>query len=691
MKYRQSSIVLLFLLIFFGLYTEGAYAVPIFVAPKTLGQPISIVDHVTFLEDKDGSLSLNEAISRAEQFRPVNQQSRGFGYTHSTFWLRFTIDFTNYHESSWFLIQDYEHNHSTELYTPIQAPNAFQKLSDHQFVVRNELFPIHKPTFNGPATYYVRVTPTIGTNVNVFFYFATLRNTIEQVQNQSLAFGLFFGSLGILFLYNFFLLFATGNRGYLLYLYYLGPFIITFYFINGYAVIVHGPSSELSNISRIAVFASLHGMVLFARYFLALKHFAPKLDSALHVCSWVLVTCLVLFGFVIHIEWAYLTAALLILPIFTIVLAAAYYRLLQGYGPAKIYCFGWTFLVVSMFVYAAQVVGLISANAFTNYGLQIGAVVEALCFSIALAARIRTVESEINMVKKEKQKLIDEKYQYDMSLLENQRKSIEAQYNAQTDKLQITIDELARHKVIIEKSNLERKLLIDSINSKIERERRRIAYDLHDSLNTVIVTLIGQARSIRQYFVPSETASAIKEALLTAASIEKNSSYLYSTTRNLMIKLWPEVLDEFGLGVSLQSLVIEQNKLHQQCAFHANIADNFPMFNDEFNIVTYRIAQEAISNVIQHSQATYCLVQLSFEQHAYSVNVSLKITDNGIGFNLEESTSSVGLVGIRERAQSVNGNIQILARPNFGTIVTFSCSVSLKETNNKQPLMALAE
>jgi signal transduction histidine kinase len=691
MKYRLSSIGILFLFLFCGLYTAVAHAEAIFVAPKTLGQPISIVDHVSFLEDMGGTLSLNEAIARSDQFQPVNQQSRGFGYTHSTFWLRFTIDFTHYAESSWFLIQDYEHNHSTTLYTPIQTPNAFQKLFDHQFVVRNELFPIQKPTFTGPATYYVRVTPTIGTNVNVFFYFATQRNTIEQVQNQSLAFGLFFGSLGILFLYNLFLLFATRNRGYLLYLYYLGPFIITFYFINGYAVLVHGPSALLSNISRIAVFASLHGMVMFARYFLALRHFAPKLDAALHVCSWVLVTCLVLFGFVIHIEWAYLTSALLILPIFTIVLAAAYYRLFQGYGPAKIYCFGWTFLVVSMFMYATQVMGLISANAFTNYGLQIGAVVEALCFSIALAARIRTVESEIDLVKKEKQKLIDEKYQYDMTLLENQRKSIEAQYNEQADKLHLTINELAKHKLHIEKINVERKLLIDSINSKIEHERRRIAYDLHDSLNTVIVTLIGQARSIRQYFLHSEKASAIKEALLTAASIEKNSSYLYSTTRNLMIKLWPEVLDEFGLGVSLQSLVIEQNKLHQQCAFHAQIADNFPMFNAEFNIVTYRIAQESIFNVIQHSQATYCLVQLSFEQHDNYVDVSLQITDNGIGFNLDDSTSSVGLVGIRERAQSVNGQIQILTRPKFGTIVTFSCIVSSINTNTKQTLLALAD
>ena len=681
----------MFLLLFCGLHIAGVHAATVFVAPKTLDLPISIVEHLTFLEDKDGKLSLQEAIARAERFQPVNPQSRGFGYTHSTFWLRFTIDFTHFTEPNWFLIQDYEHNHSTELYAPVHSPSAFQNMSDHQFVVRNELFPIPKPAFIGPATYYVRVTPTIGTNVNVFFYFANQRNTIEQVQNQSLAFGMFFGSLGILFLYNLFLLVTTRNRGYLLYLYYLGPFIITFYFINGYAVLVHGPSDILSNISRIAVFASLHGMVMFARYFLALKHFAPKLDAALHVCSWVLVTCLVLFGFVIHIEWAYLTSALLILPIFTIVLAAAYYRLFQGYGPAKIYCFGWTFLVVSMFMYAAQIMGLISANAFTNYGLQIGAVVEALCFSIALAARIRTVESEIILVKNEKQKLIDEKYHSDMTLLENQRKSIEAQYDAQTEKLHITIDELARHKVSIEKSNLERKLLIDSINTKIEQERRRIAYDLHDSFNTVIVTLISQARSIRQYFIQHETAQAIKEVHLIAASIEKNSSYLYSTTRSLMIKLWPEVLDEFGLGVSLQSLVIEQNKLHQQCAFHANIADNFPMFNEEFNIVTYRIAQEAISNVIQHSEATYCLVQLSFEQHDNYVDVSLQITDNGIGFNLNDSTSSVGLVGIRERAQSVNGQIQILTRPKFGTIVTFSCTLSLIHADTKQTHLALTE
>lgn len=686
--YRRNSFALAWLIFLYSLSLSGAHAASVFVAPKSVDLPISIVENATYLEDKDGNLSINQVIGKQAQFKPINLQARGFGYTHSTFWVRFTIDFAHYVEPNWFLVQDYEHNHSTELFYPVDSPNRFEKLNHHQFTIRNELFPIPKPRFSEPATYYVRITPTIGTNVNTFFYIATQRSALEQVQNQSLAFGMFFGSLGILFLYNFFLWVTTRNRGYLIYLYYLGPFIFTFYFINGYAVLVHGSSAVLSNLSRITVFASLHGMVMFARYFLALKEFAPKLDIALRVCSWILVSCLVLFGFIIHIEWAYLTSALLILPIFSLVLVAAYIRLFQGYGPAKVYCFGWTFLVVSMFMYAAQVMGMIPATAFTNYGLQIGAVVEALCFSIALAARIRSVECEIDRVKKEKQKLIAEKYQYDMTLLENQRRKIEQQYNEQTDKLHQTIDELARHKINIEKSNLERKRLIDSINAKIESERRRIAYDLHDSLNTVIVALIGQARSIRQLFVQHEKETAIKEVLHTASSIEKNSTYLYSITRNLMIKLRPEVLDEFGLGVSLQSLVIEQSKLHQQCAFHSNIADNFPMFNEEFNIVIYRIAQEAISNVIKHSHATYCLVQLNFKQMENTVDITLTIADNGIGFDLAESTSSVGLVGIRERAQSVNGRIQILARPQFGTIVTFSCSVATKEKSS--PTLAMA-
>lgn len=659
----------------------------VFVAKHT-SAPSTLLEYVEYLEDPTGEMTLEGVISSSNQFKPINTQSRGFGYSHSTFWLRFTINFQQFRDQQWFLLQDYEHNKTMDLYVPIDSTKKYQRLangegiatSERQFTVRNELFAIPVPS-SPTATYYLRITPTIGTYVTADLYFSNQRNTIEHVQSQNLVFGMFYGALIILFLYNLSLWISTKDRGYLLYLYYLGPFIVTFYYINGFAVLVHGTSSWLSNLSRIAVFASLHGMVLFARYFLALKEHAPRLDLALRFCSWLLVTCMVLFGFIIHIEWAYLTSALLILPIFSIVLVAAYYRLFQGYAPARLYCFGWTFLVVNLFIYAFQVIGLISSNAFTNYGLQIGAVIEALCFSIALSDRIKIVQAENDRVKKEKAQLIADKHLYDVAMLEKERKIIENRYDLQTVELRESFEQLALHKENIERINQERHLLINSINSKIEQERRKIASDLHDSLNTVILSIIGQSRRIKDILQKHDSPSSYTSIIASADHMEENANSLYSICKNLMVRLRPEVLEEFGLGVSLQSFVIEQNKIHSSCSFHAHVPDDFPMFNDEFNIVPFRIAQESISNVIQHSKANYCLLRLTFEKCESGINMTLTIADNGVGFNIEAVNSSIGLVGMRERAQSVNGNLNIISKPQHGTVVTFSCMVNSKSSD----------
>ena len=187
-----------------------------------------------------------------------------------------------------------------------------------------------------------------------------------------------------------------------------------------------------------------------------------------------------------------------------------------------------------------------------------------------------------------------------------------------------------------------------------ERERRRIAQDLHDEVNQALtaVSLRLQA-SIEQAPAPLRRELGETKRLAGQAMEE-----LLALARQLR----PAVLDDHGLLPALHSQVRD---FADQTGIRASFDVRGPVgkLTPEQQLVVYRVTQESLSNVAQHSEAQRVDVELSFVGRTI-----LRIKDDGKGFTTRRD-GGLGLSGMRERALLVGGNLSIWSARGQGTRV----------------------
>jgi len=134
-------------------------------------------------------------------------------------------------------------------------------------------------------------------------------------------------------------------------------------------------------------------------------------------------------------------------------------------------------------------------------------------------------------------------------------------------------------------------------------------------------------------------------------------------------QLRPTALDDLGLRAAIAGLV-EQLDLPGLTAGFA-CSDDPSGLDPDIQLVIYRVSQEAIGNAVRHSGASRIDVSLARTGDAFE----LVVTDDGSGFTFEQSTSGLGLGGMRERAILVGGDLDIESRPDRGTTVRLSVPI----------------
>ncbi len=172
-----------------------------------------------------------------------------------------------------------------------------------------------------------------------------------------------------------------------------------------------------------------------------------------------------------------------------------------------------------------------------------------------------------------------------------------------------------------------------------EEERRRLGRDLHDGLGPVLtgVTLLGDAARRIVETDPKEAAALLAEmGIQTTAAV--------NDIRRLASELRPPALDSLGLVGAL-----EQHARMLE-PIHVSVYGSLPQLPAAIEVATYRIATEALTNVVRHSTATSVDVRLdSSRSHAH-----LCVTDNGSSIN-GAWVKGVGLTSMRERATELGG------------------------------------
>ncbi|OQY87974.1 MAG: hypothetical protein B6D39_12235 [Anaerolineae bacterium UTCFX2] len=192
-------------------------------------------------------------------------------------------------------------------------------------------------------------------------------------------------------------------------------------------------------------------------------------------------------------------------------------------------------------------------------------------------------------------------------------------------------------------------------------ERHRIARELHDSVTQLLygITLYCTAtsRSIR-----SKNPNNIEQNLST---IKENALQALQEMRLLILELDPPMLQKSGLVDALRtSLDVIETRTGLETELVANGINRLPR---SMETELYRIALEALNNLIRHARARKVTVELTREWNS----VYMEIRDNGIGFDLEEAIHSggMGLHNMEQRAKQIGGKIDIQSRPGGGTSI----------------------
>jgi PAS domain S-box-containing protein len=199
-----------------------------------------------------------------------------------------------------------------------------------------------------------------------------------------------------------------------------------------------------------------------------------------------------------------------------------------------------------------------------------------------------------------------------------------------------------------------------------EDERITIAREIHDELGQVL-TALKMDLSILEKTIAEQGAGSYQREV--SAEIKEMSSLVGSairTVRRLVKDLRPEMLDIVGLVAALRWQA-EQFQQHTQIHCELSLPTERVTLDPNRSIALFRILQESLTNVARHSKATTVLVKLVVEPEA----VVLEIRDNGQGISETAMTNarSFGILGMRERAISFGGNVEVRGIPGKGTVV----------------------
>lgn len=219
----------------------------------------------------------------------------------------------------------------------------------------------------------------------------------------------------------------------------------------------------------------------------------------------------------------------------------------------------------------------------------------------------------------------------------------------------------------------ENRQLTKLIQHHIEDERRSLARELHDELGQYVTAIKTFAVAIG-----NKAEAAMPEVAASAQTIVAAANHIYDGMHNIIRQLRPGALDNLGLAETLMDAVAEWQAQHPQIRFILEIDKDMKPLGETININLYRIVQEAVNNALKYSEADEIKIAL---MRTPDNKISLTVADNGVGVNMcnVDQTRHFGLLGMRERAQALNGMFTIESAPQQGVNIHVEIPMKISE------------
>ncbi len=572
----------------------------------------------TVYEDAGAKLSINEIrqLHSQNQFSGLLENRVSAKHSTSALWLHFTLPATKKSQPRYLVIGP------GYLDTAILYENgAKENTEQHRQVagdsVRFRDKPVNHPLHVFPLSqkaksYFLQVSSEGILRVNWEVQDQQTFTAANLERNTWYA--LLLGILASMILYNLCLFSSIRDTTYLFYVSYHMSALVLIYAMAGYASQYLWP--DFINSTNSIVPIALTGMnisgLLFVYNFLELPRYSPKTAGQCKV-TLILLAILAIPGLALPYQSGsliiYASSLISVLMIGYAVLVAWRMRI----SAAKFLMINFFFIVlpgsIASFAYEF---GWLPEGLLYSHMLELTTAAETLVLSLFLASRIKLLAAETKAA---------------------QEKNLELQ------------------------SSFSQKMV-----TKLEEDRSHIARELHDSIGQTLSLVHINLRS--QAEATEASPSPMMDHQQTLALLKQSITEI----RELSHRLHPSQLGRLGLITALDSFV-KQCRVEGAPQFKLDISVKEEQIPEQKKIHLYRIAQEAVNNILSHADATLGSISL----HQKNSGIIMSIRDNGCGFGkTNNEKTGLGFTSMKDRADIINAEFKVESTPGEGTSVSIS-------------------
>ncbi len=595
-------------LVFLILFSSIIYGSSLSIDEKT--QFYDLLPSSQIYIDKTKSLTIKDIQIKDKEFKKNDKQLLGFGYAPDfNVWIKFTLK--NQTNKRIEKIIEYDNSLTTNIKF-FNPNNNYVPQQDGLFTINQKRKTIN-PTFkiilqpHDIKTYYLKVHSDITTLIVKLNIWETDKFYTKEIKHQ-LVLALFFGAMFILAIYNLFIYFFTKDISYLYYVFYMFGIMIHHVMYVGLSYIYLLKADWINCVIQFApliVALPVFALGFFTKYFLQIKKY-KMLNKILNIFLILILIFISTIIFIVTDEYdKYRNILTLCLFIYLIIITI--YSAFKKNRQAYFILIGWFIIFIAMFFMLLSSSGIFNIYKYCPYFVEISLVLEAIIFSVALADRINGLQKEKNEVNN---KLIAQQ--------QNEKERFKIKVEEKTNDLKIALDEKG---LLLKELNHRVKNNMQTIVSLVRLQADEIE---DDKLQDMLITIQNRINAM----------SHLHELLYKQDDISHINSYEYF---DLLIE---EIKKSYDSDINIYFDI--KIKLKMEKAIYCGL-----------------ILNELITNSLKYA----------FPKKHGNINISLKkenqiyklyISDNGIGYDQNNISNSLGLVLVNTLAKDqLAGKIKI--------------------------------
>lgn len=213
----------------------------------------------------------------------------------------------------------------------------------------------------------------------------------------------------------------------------------------------------------------------------------------------------------------------------------------------------------------------------------------------------------------------------------------------------------------LSKSQQENRALTQHTLEIQEDERQRLSQELHDELGQSLTAIKVMAVTAGR---TAKTKTGIEQ---TTNAIVTICDHLMTVVRSMMHQLHPLVLTELGLKATMEDLLNHWSIRNPELKLTITCPDEVDDLEQRISIQIFRVVQECLTNIVRHAQAQQATISLAIEHQAKTGRaLRLQVSDDGQGCAIDKIKTGFGLLGMKERINSLGGEFSIQTQPQQG-------------------------